>query len=48
MEADRFFFTEVKNGFDWEFVSILAENKNVMERCGNVRISLNWMENMFF
>ena len=27
MEADRFFFTEVQNGFDWEFVSILAENK---------------------
>ncbi len=28
MEVDRFFFTEVQNGFEWEFVSILAENKN--------------------
>ena len=35
------------NGFDWEFVSILAEIRNISERCGSVRISLNWMENTF-
>ena len=37
-----------ENGFDWKFVSILAKNRNVLERCGNVRISLNWMGNTFF
>ena len=38
-----------ENGFDWKFVSILAKKiRNVLERCGNVRISLNWMGNTFF
>ncbi len=38
-----------KEGFQWEFVSILArESESLRERCGNARISLSWTANMCF
>ena len=47
MEADRFFFTEVRMDLTGNLSASLQKIRNVLERCGSVRISLNWMENTF-
>ena len=46
-EVDRFFFTEVQMDLTGNLSVSLQKIRNVLERCGSVRISLNWMENTF-
>ena len=48
MEVDRFFFIEAKTDLTGNLSASLQKIRNVLERCGNVRISLNWMGNTFF
>ena len=47
-EADRFFYTEVKMAFSGNLSAFWIRIRIVTERCGNVRISLSWTENMCF
>ena len=47
MEVDRFFFIEVRMDLTGNLSASLQKIRNVLERCGSVRISLNWMENTF-
>ena len=47
-EMDVQFLFESKDGFSWNFKSILAQNNGKsLERCGSVRICLSWMERQF-
>ena len=47
-EVDRFFFIEARMDLSGDLSASLQKIRNVLEKCGNVRISLNWMENTFF
>ena len=47
-EVDRFFFIEARMDLSGDLSASLQKIRNVLERCGNVRTSLNWMENTFF
>ena len=39
---------ESKDGFSWNFKSILTQNNGkILERCGSVQICLSWMERQF-